>query len=333
MHVLSSILLLSTEGGLPRKAVRQNFQEKQALDATWLCSYASVFVPQDRVEGAALLEAAELRGDDSDADLNDSDSDSEAALNDLDAASDADSDADIVVGSSDEDSEVHGSEAAESDEEGTQPDGIASAAGAPVASEVEADVELESRLAYENNGEDHEDQQSEGSSSDDGLEEAADSPSSSGSQHSDIKQQEEDEGEKASGRGKKRKAHSLESDLTCSDSEQDKAAAESPITAPHADEEEDEGDGQEEGENKGEGQKKRKDAKPKLQPAVDSLQTLKRQLAVAKGTGDGGDGQDGQAGVPIEWGRVLSAEDFDRIKQLRHRCSTLPCHDRTLRQV
>ncbi|KAL0039901.1 hypothetical protein WJX77_011228 [Trebouxia sp. C0004] len=31
------------------------------------------------------------------------------------------------------------------------------------------------------------------------------------------------------------------------------------------------------------------------------------------------DGDHGAAGVPIEWGRVLSAEDFERIKELRHK--------------
>ena len=264
---------------------------------------------QDRVEGAALLEAAELRGDDSDDDLNDSDADSDA-------------DSDIYVGSLDGDLEVHGSEAAESDEEGTQPDGLENAADAAVASEVEVVSEHESGLggeASESDEEEHEEEQSEGSALDGGLEEAADSPSSSGCQHSDVELQEE---EAAPGRGRKRKAHALELDSQCSESDQDEAAAESPIRAPHADEEQDKGDGQGEEEDKGEGQKKRKGAKPKLQPAADSLQTLKRQLAAAKGTGDGGDGQDGQAAEPIEWGRVLTAEDFDRIKQLRHRCTT-----------
>ena len=63
--------------------------------------------------------------------------------------------------------------------------------------------------------------------------------------------------------------------------------------------------------------------KPKLEPGADSLQTLKRQLAAAKGAQAEANGQNGQAGVPIEWGRVLTAEDFERIKQLRHR-SALP---------
>ena len=219
--------------------------------------------------------------------------------------------------------EVHGSEAAESDEEDTQPDGLESAAAAAVAGEVEAVSEHESGLegeeASESDGEEHEEEQSEGSGSDGSLEEAADSPFSS------EKQEEE---EAAPGRGRKRKAHSLESDSQCSESDQDTAAAESPIRAPHADEEKYE-DGQQEEGDKAEGVMKRKNAKPKLQPAADSLQTLKRQLAAAKGTGDGGAGKVGQAGVPIEWGRVLTAEDFERIKQLRHRCTTPTCHYKT----
>ena len=46
---------------------------------------------QDRVEGADLLEAAELRGDDSDAELDDSDADSELELASSAAESEADS--------------------------------------------------------------------------------------------------------------------------------------------------------------------------------------------------------------------------------------------------
>ena len=310
-HALSRTLSLSIERQLPCEAVCQTCQDRQALDATSLCSYKGVLVLQDRVEGAALLEAAELHGDDSEADLNDSDADSDADLNDSDA------DSDIDVGSSDNDLEVHGSEAAESDGEDTQPDGLESAADVAVASEVGAVSEHESGLegeASESNREEHEEEQSEGSGSDGGLEEAADSPLSS--------EKQEEEEEAAPGRGRKRKAQSLDSDLQCSE---DTAAAESPIRAPHADEEQDEEDGQEEEEDKGDGQKKSKNAKPKLQPAADSLQTLKRQLAAAKGTGDGGDGKDGQTGVPIEWGRVLTAEDFERIKQLRHRCTVPTC--------
>ncbi|KAL0034036.1 hypothetical protein WJX79_004594 [Trebouxia sp. C0005] len=51
----------------------------------------------------------------------------------------------------------------------------------------------------------------------------------------------------------------------------------------------------------------------------DSLQTLKRKLAAVKGAQAQADGDHGEAGVPIEWGRVLSAEDFERIKELRHK--------------
>lgn len=262
---------------------------------------------QDRVEGAALLEAAELRGDNTDADLDDSDADSDA---------DADADAEVDVGSSDDDLKVHGSEAAEAD---AHPDDLEDAT---LASEVEAVSDHESGFGdetSESDGEEHKAEQSETSGSDSGLEEAADTPSSSGSQHSDVKEQTDKE-KAAPGRNRKRKAYSLESELQGSELDQDKAAAESPSTAPPADEKQNEGDAQEEEKHIAEGQKRRKDAKPKLQPAADSLQTLKRQLAAAKGTGDGGDGEDGQAGVPIEWGRVLTAEDFEHIKQLRHRC-------------
>lgn len=263
-----------------------------------------VSVLQDRVEGAALLEAAELRGDDSDAD----------------ELSDSDADSDINTGSSDGDSEVHDSEAAESSDEDTKADGLETAVPSP---EVEATSDAES-------GHDSEDsesgrgEQSEGSDSDGAL---ADSPSTSGFQHSDIEQhsdveQQEEEETAPPGRGRKRKAHSLESDSECFESDQDEAAPESAQRDHH---EKDEHDEEEEEEDQGGGRKKRKDAKPKLQPAADSLQTLKKQLAAAKGTGGDGEGKDGQAGVPIEWGRVLTAEDFERIKQLRHRCTTPTC--------
>ena len=74
---------------------------------------------------------------------------------------------------------------------------------------------------------------------------------------------------------------------------------------------------QEDEQNEGpQGGNRRKHHKAKLQPAADSLQTLKRKLAAVKGAQAQADGG---TGVPIEWGRVLSAEDFERIKELRHK--------------
>ena len=37
--------------------------------------------------------------------------------------------------------------------------------------------------------------------------------------------------------------------------------------------------------------------------------------AAAEPAGAGGGGE----GVPLEWGRILSEEDFERIRQLKHR--------------
>ncbi|KAL3134019.1 hypothetical protein ABBQ32_008454 [Trebouxia sp. C0010 RCD-2024] len=261
---------------------------------------------RDRVEGADLLEAAELRGDDSGAELEDSD-----------AYSDADSDAGsgLNVGSSHADSDVPGSDAAESEEEdfeaggleGTD-DGDATAAlnGAAESEEAESEEDESGHVdePYETDEDEVEDEQS-----------GSDAPASSGSQHSDGEEEEEkDELGKEEVLGRKRKARSLDSEA---ESDEDEPGAESLDRARPCEEEEEAEDKEEQG-NEG-ARKKRQGSKPKLPPAADSLQTLKRQLAAAKGMGGGGDGKGEQAAVPIEWGRVLTAEDFERIKQLRHR--------------
>ena len=64
------------------------------------------------------------------------------------------------------------------------------------------------------------------------------------------------------------------------------------------------------------------------------MAALKKQLAAAKagkqqqgqgqgeegaaGAGAGAEGAGGE-GVPLEWGRILTEDDFDKIRQLKHR--------------
>ncbi|KAL3143572.1 hypothetical protein ABBQ38_002369 [Trebouxia sp. C0009 RCD-2024] len=253
---------------------------------------------RDRVEGADLLEAAELRGDDSDADLEDSDADSDAGSG-------------LNLGSSDADSQVPGSDAAESEEEASEANVL------EVRYSGDATAALDGATESEEDESEHEGEPCETDEEEEENKQAgSDAPSTSGSQHSEGDQEEAggEEAGKEEIAGRKRKARSLDSEA---ESDEDEPGAESSDRARYDEEEEEAEDGEEQG-NEGP-RKKMKGTKPKLQPAADSLQTLKRQLAAAKGMGVGGNGNDGQAGVPIEWGRVLTAEDFERIKQLRHR--------------
>ncbi|KAL4857462.1 hypothetical protein ACK3TF_002330 [Chlorella vulgaris] len=83
--------------------------------------------------------------------------------------------------------------------------------------------------------------------------------------------------------------------------------------------------------------KRRKTAAPAKQqtpgkePQAGSIAQLKKQLTAAKAAGEAEQAaaaaeqqqqeQDvaAPAGVPLEWGRILSSEDFDKIRQLQHR--------------
>jgi len=260
----------------------------------------SVFGMQDRVEGAELLEAAELRGDDSDAELDNSDAESDpdgsAAESDVDLdGSEADLDQEGVpeaVELSDADSKLDDSEA--------QPD--------PSDSDAESGEPDEAK-----EGQDEDNEQL-------ALDAAAGIASTSGGEPAE----EEVEGALPSS-SRSQTARSSSPSQSCSDDDNaSDSLASSAALSDLEEAEQEEVDGQheeqEDEQNEGsEGGNRQKHHKAKLQPAADSLQTLKRKLAAVKGAQAQADGDHGEAGVPIEWGRVLSAEDFERIKELRHK--------------
>ena len=248
---------------------------------------------QDRVEGAELLEAAELRGDASDAELDDSDaesdSDGSAAESDVELDGfEADMDQGGVpeaVELSDADSELDDSEA--------QPD------------LSDSDAEPESGESDE--AEAGQDQGEEQLASD----VAAGIASTSGGEAAE--QETEDAGPSSS---RSQTARFMSPSQSCSD---DDNASDGLSDLEEAEQEEVDSQHEEQEDEQNESPKggsRRKHHKAKLQPAADSLQTLKRKLAAVKGAQAQADGE---AGVPIEWGRVLSAEDFERIKELRHK--------------
>ena len=240
---------------------------------------------QDRVEGAALLEAAELRGDDSDAELDDSDVDSEIELEDSAAKSDLESD--VVDNVQDAEGPHHITDPDSLDQLGVRDDDSDAA-------ESEQDFEADdSELAEE---------------------EGVGGPSAVGSSaaseiDSEHSAEEDEDAEPSPGEHARHGSRlgNLDSDAEEDDVDHAPSIAYSDGEERERVAEEDQQAG------------RKKDSKPKLQPAADSLQTLKRKLAAAEGAKALGDGNDGEAGVPIEWGRVLTAEDFERIKELRHR--------------
>jgi protein SDA1 len=62
--------------------------------------------------------------------------------------------------------------------------------------------------------------------------------------------------------------------------------------------------------------------KPHLPPQPDSMAYLKKQLAAAKAARAAADGEGDLAddpAVPLEWGRMMTQDDFDRIRELKHR--------------
>lgn len=59
---------------------------------------------------------------------------------------------------------------------------------------------------------------------------------------------------------------------------------------------------------------------PCAPPPARSMAALKKQLAAAKaGAAAEAAGGEDDGSVPLEWGRILSEEDFERIRQLKHR--------------
>ena len=60
--------------------------------------------------------------------------------------------------------------------------------------------------------------------------------------------------------------------------------------------------------------------KTKLEPKAESLTALKKRLAQAKnGTGEDSESKEAEDSTPLEWGRILTQEDFEAIKRLRYK--------------
>lgn len=231
-------------------------------------------VLQDRVEGAALLEAAELRGDDSDAELG-----SDADSDDLELGSEIELGSEVDVDSADE-------AEAESDAEAE-----AMLAAPPGSKADGADGNTVAQQQEKSDGSD----QLDSLAQDSGAELASSSDEEADTAQIDSAAESDSGGESASE----------------AEPEQDAAGP-----SGRSDSED------EDSEAKDLDQDPKQPSKPKLQPDADSLQTLKKKLAAAKGAQGGATGAEEES-VPIEWGRVLTAEDFERIKQLRHRSDRL----------
>lgn len=252
---------------------------------------------QDRVEGAALLEAAELRGDESDAEL-DSDADSDdlelGSEIELESDTEAESDAEAGSGAAEPPDEAE-SDAGKSDA-GDSVAGESDAVGPDAAeSDAAADSDNATVRASELGGEDTE--ETEQHSGSDQAQPAADDDVASDSAEADSGEEAGSGAESASGADDGDIAST--SDHPCSN------------------------DGASEAEESDHAAQRQN--KPKLPPAADSLQTLKKKLAAAK-QGQGVPQEAEEGSVPIEWGRVLTAEDFERIKELRHRSGLDQAH-------
>ncbi|KAI7837441.1 hypothetical protein COHA_008699 [Chlorella ohadii] len=83
---------------------------------------------------------------------------------------------------------------------------------------------------------------------------------------------------------------------------------------------------QEDSEDESERRRKRprqqQQPRPAKAPQEGSIAQLKKQLAAARGGSAAAAEQQQQQeeeGVPLEWGRILTEEDFDKIRQLKHR--------------
>ncbi|DBB17096.1 TPA: hypothetical protein ACH3X3_014180 [Trebouxia sp. C0006] len=252
---------------------------------------------RDRVEGAELLEAAELREDDSDAELDDSDAESDSD------GSAAESDVELDASEADVDQE-----------------------SVPEAVELsDADSELDDSEARPHRSDS--DAEAESGESDDGQEEeeeqlASDAAAGIASASRGEAAEEEEVKDAGPSSSRSQTAKFTSPSQSCSDADNalDGLASSSDLSdLEEAEQEEVDSQHEEQEDEQNEdpqGGNRRKHHKAKLQPAADSLQTLKRKLAAVKGAQAQADGG---TGVPIEWGRVLSAEDFERIKELRHK--------------
>lgn len=223
-----------------------------------------------------MLEAAELRGDESDAEL-----DSDADSDDLELGSeieldDAEVESDAAEAESEAESDADESDTAESDVEDVESDAEPDESGAPAGpqSDLADDPEEEERQIES-----------------DQLQLAGGNDVQADSVNSDSEPGSEDESASANG--------TAASASDRSDSDEGVSEAKDLDQVPP------------------------KQNKPKLQPSADSLQTLKKKLAAANQVQEGSQGAE-EGTVPIEWGRVLTAEDFERIKELRHRSDLSP---------
>lgn len=163
--------------------------------------------------------------------------------------------------------------------------------------------ELEFDSGGEEEGEEGEEEELAGLSGDEGgeEEEMADGSESEG-WSSEEEGEEEEEG---SG-----------SELELEEGEEEEAAA------GNGSEEEEAGSSDEEGERRRKRQRTQAAPPPRKAPQAGSIAQLKKALAAkaaAAAEEEAAKDAEGAEGVPLEWGRILTEEDFDKIRQLKHR--------------
>ena len=163
-----------------------------------------------------------------------------------------------------------------------------------------------------------------GGLNDDDGEAAGAGGSGSDSEGWSSEEEEGEEGEEAGGSGSELELEPGEEGASGSGSEgeeEEEAAASGSGSGSGSEEEDDDG---------GAARRKRRRTQQQQQqarqkaPQAGSIAQLKKQLAAKKAAdaaaaagGEGGEG--GEGGVPLEWGRILTEEDFERIRALKHR--------------
>lgn len=198
------------------------------------------------------------------------------------------------------------SESEGEDEEGSDEEGGGSE-GAEEGKEAGEGQELAGGLSDgDEDGEEGSGSDSEGWSTDEeGGEEDEEQEGSGSDEEEAVELGSDDEDEEEGGNGSEGEGEEEEEEAASSSGEDD----------------EEEGEGQQRVQRRGkrgaaaaaEAEAKR----PKKAPQEGSIAQLKKQLAAAKG-GEGGAAEGGDD-VPLEWGRILTEEDFEKIRQLKHR--------------